>query len=86
MKAARDRDEEFYDPAQNVPGRTKNRLELWEEHLKDPVAALLPTDVDIWFHRLSLSSLVFVRTFSNAGAHFCKSCGKGPVGKGFGHS
>ena len=39
LTAARDRDEEFYDPArkEDVPGRTKNRLELWEEHRKHPV-------------------------------------------------
>ena len=42
MKAAKDRREEFYDPARkdNILGRKKTRLELWEEHLKDPIAAL----------------------------------------------
>ena len=42
VKAARDRDEELFDPArtEDFLGRTKTRLELWEEHLKDPVAAL----------------------------------------------
>ena len=42
MNAARDRDEEFCDLArkEDILGRTKTRLELWEEHLKDPVAAL----------------------------------------------
>ena len=42
MKAAKDRREEFYDPARkdNILGRNKTRLELWEEHLKDPIAAL----------------------------------------------
>ena len=42
MKAAKDRREEFYDPARedNVLERSKTRLELWKEHLKDPIAAL----------------------------------------------
>ena len=39
---AKDRKEEFYDPARkdNILGRNKTRLELWEEHLKDPTVAL----------------------------------------------
>ena len=42
MEAAKDRREEFYDPARrdNILGRNKTRLELWEEHLKDPIAVL----------------------------------------------
>ena len=42
MKAAWDRGKEHYDPARkaDIFGRTKNRLYLWEEHLKDPIAAL----------------------------------------------
>ena len=42
MKAAKDRREEFYDPARgkDILGRNKTRLELWEEHLKDPIVAL----------------------------------------------
>ena len=42
MKAAKDRKEEFYDPAreEDISRRNKTRLELWEEHLKDPIAAL----------------------------------------------
>ena len=34
--------EEFYDPVckEDILGRTKTRLELWEEHLMDPLAAL----------------------------------------------
>ena len=39
MKAAKDREEEFYDLARkDILGKT--RLELWEEHLKDPIRAL----------------------------------------------
>ena len=42
MKAAKDAVEEYYDPAceDNILGRNKTRLALWEEHLKDPIAAL----------------------------------------------
>ena len=42
MKAAKDREEEFYDPAreEDTSSRNKTRLELWEEHLKDPIVAL----------------------------------------------
>ena len=42
MKAAKDREEDFCDPARkdNVLGRNKTRLELWEEHLKEPIVAL----------------------------------------------
>ena len=42
MKAAWCRVEEYYDPArkEDILGRTETRLELWEEHLKDPIAAL----------------------------------------------
>ena len=38
MKAAK----EFYDPAreEDISRRNKTRLELWEEHLEDPTAAL----------------------------------------------
>ena len=37
MKAARDRREDRKD---NISGRNKTRLELWEEHLRDPIVAL----------------------------------------------
>ena len=42
MKPAKDRNEEFYDPGreEGISKRNKTRLELWEEHLKDPIAAL----------------------------------------------
>ena len=32
----------FFDPArkEDILGRTRTRLEVWEEHLKDPMAAL----------------------------------------------
>ena len=42
MNAAKDRRDEFLDSArkENIWGRTLTRLELWEEHLKDPITAL----------------------------------------------
>ena len=42
MKADWDRGEESYDPArkEHILGKKKKRLDLWEEHLKDPIAAL----------------------------------------------
>ena len=42
MKAAKDREDEFYDPARenDIQGKPQTRLELWEEHLKSPGAAL----------------------------------------------
>ena len=42
MKAAKDKKEDFYDLARqdNIFRRNKTRLELWEEHLKDPIVAL----------------------------------------------
>ena len=42
MKAAKEAGEEYYDPKRedNILGRSKTRLALWEEHLKDPIGAL----------------------------------------------
>ena len=41
MKAAKDREEDFYDPERKDNIRRKTtRSGLWEEHLRDPVAAL----------------------------------------------
>ena len=42
MKAARDSVAGFHDPERkdNILERNKTRLELWEEHLKDPIVAL----------------------------------------------
>ena len=39
MKVAKDRGDEFYDFARkdNILGRNRTRLELWEEHLKDHI-------------------------------------------------
>ena len=43
LKAAKGRRDEFYDLARkdNVLGRNQTRLELWEEHFKDPIIALV---------------------------------------------
>ena len=42
MQAAKDREKDVYDLARkdNNLRRNKTRLELWEEHLKDPLVAL----------------------------------------------
>ena len=42
MKAAKDAGEECHDPERedNILGRNKTRLALWEEHLKDSIVAL----------------------------------------------
>ena len=42
MKEAKDRREEFYDPARkdNILGRNNTGLELWEEHLNDAIVAV----------------------------------------------
>ena len=42
MKAAQDAGEEYNDPVRedNILGRNKTRLAFWDEHLKDPTAAL----------------------------------------------
>ena len=42
MKVVKGRGEQFYGPERkdNILGRNKTRLELWEEHLKGPIVAL----------------------------------------------
>ena len=42
IKAAKDAREEYYDPTRedNILGRNKTRVALWEEHLKDQIVAL----------------------------------------------
>ena len=42
LNAAKDRREDFYDPARkdNILGRHQTRQELWREHLKDRIEAL----------------------------------------------
>ena len=41
MKAAKDRGEEYFpERKDNILGRGRRRLELWREHLKDPIVAL----------------------------------------------
>ena len=41
-KAAKDKGEDFYDPAlkENILGRNETRQELWKEHFKDPIEIL----------------------------------------------
>ena len=42
MKAAKDREDDFNDSAckKNILERNQTRLELWEEHFRDPIIAL----------------------------------------------
>ena len=42
LKAAKDAGEEYYDPVRedNILGRNRTRLALWEGHLKDSIVAL----------------------------------------------
>ena len=42
VETAWDRSEEYHDPARKevILCRTRTRLDLWDEHLKDPIAAL----------------------------------------------
>ena len=44
-KAAKDRDDEFYDPAhrKDIQDRARTLSEVWKDHLKSPVAALTKT-------------------------------------------
>ena len=92
MRAARDRDEKFYDLArkEDMPGRTnvwicvmnisKIRWQHWKRRWS---ASKLPTNVGIWFHSLSLSSLVFAMAFSIAGAKILqKNVGRAVLGGG----
>ena len=83
MKAAWDRCEEYYDPAhkQEIKVRTKTCLELWEEHLKDTVAAMakdlecLKTACWVW-HLVSLF-VVANRCRRNGFQHrWCEKCAK----------
>ena len=50
MKVARDSGEVFYDPERkdNILGRSKTRLELWEEHLKEQIVALHKALKCVW--------------------------------------
>ena len=92
MKAAKEREKEYYDSARkdNMLGRRKTRLELWEEHLQDPIAALEkaltclenPSESGHWFEapRGKLREWQWpavVRVLE-----FCKRCGKKPFCEG----
>ena len=92
MKAASDRGEEQYDPArkEEILGRTTTRLELWEEHLKDPAALAkalecLENPYLGWhvFHSLSLPASICRR---NGFQHrwrkdFARDVGRAPLGR-----
>ena len=91
MKAAWDRGEDNYDRARkdDLLGRTKTRLDLWEEHLKDPMVALakalecLDNPYQGW--HLVLQCVVASLCRRNGLQHrwckdFAKEVGWGPVG------
>ena len=88
MKAAWDRCEDYYDPArkEDILGRTRTRLDLWEEHLKDQIVALAkaleclenPYWVGIWFHNESLPVFVVAMACSFAGARILQKMWEGP--------
>ena len=75
MEAAWDRSEEFYDPGrkEDILGGTKTCLDLWEEHLKDPIASLakalesLDNPCMCWFLVRSLLLTVVAMACSIAG-------------------
>ena len=91
MKAAKDRCEEYDDPArrENIQGRTKTRLELFEEHLKDPIVALekalvawrIPTGADLWFEGSRGTSCGLQWHTVVCVPRFCRRCGNGTTGK-----
>ena len=93
MKAAKDEEEEFYDPAlkDNISGRNQTRLELWEEHLKDPRCSIgqsfevLGDSVS----RLTVGSRHFVESWffqwpaAERAQAWCRRCGRDRCGKLF---
>ena len=78
MKAARNREEQFYDPThqKHIQGRPQTRLGLWEERLKRPVAALakapecLEAAYECYFLGVSRVALLW-RAFSTKGGRCC---------------
>ena len=70
MKAAKDREEEYCDPARkdNNWGRKQTGLELWEEHLKGPVTAL---DTGLKCQKKSLSGLTSCSKFLRKVTRHC---------------
>ena len=89
MKAVKDRREEFYDPERknNILGRHKTRLELWEEHLKDLIVALDKAlkcvESSCWACFLARDPVVGVVSngFAQASSNVC---GRGRSGRAFG--
>ena len=84
----------FYDPARKEEnlGRTRTRLELREEHFKEPMGAVakvmecLENPFQGWYlvHSLSLPSVVVAVACSIVGAKILQRCGKGSTGKASG--
>ena len=93
MTAAWDRSEEFCDPAgkEDISDRTRTRLDLWEEHLKDPLAALATAlecldnsfwEFGFWFHSLLLPTVVVAMTCSIVGAKILQKMWEGHYWEG----
>ena len=85
MKAAKDRGEVYHDPArkEDILGNTKTRLDLWEEHLKDPIIAL-----DKALLRLAITSILLVESRVDCNSlqlcgyrDFVKDVGRAVLGK-----
>ena len=72
MKEAKDAGEEYYLPMRenNIKGRNKTILSLWEEHLKDPIVAL-PSSA--W--KISTEAKVGSRLLWNRGCNDLRPCG-----------
>ena len=74
MKTAKNREEEFYDPAHKfyIVGRKQTRLELCEEHLKDQIIAL---DKALKCLQKFLSGLTSRSTFLRKVTQTAMACG-----------
>ena len=91
MKAAWDSCEEYYDPArkEDILGRTKTRLDLWEEHVKDPIVALAKAlecldnffSAGFWFVAW-LPVVVIAMACSVVGAEILQNTWDGPYWEG----
>ena len=59
----------------NILGRTKTRLDLWEEHLKDPIIALEKNIILFGAPPLELTSGSKILLASRVGCSGLRSCG-----------
>ena len=88
MKAAKDRSEEDYDPArrEDILGRKRTRLELWEEHLKDPKCSLGKSLKLLGVSLSELTSGSQVLVASRVGCNGLQSCGREDAAKDVGRA